>query len=69
MIVCSCKATSDRDIKRAIKDGARTLDQVAKKCGAGGGCGACHEFICDMLESKKSHCSSCDCKFAKEQAA
>lgn len=74
MIVCSCKAKSDRDINAVIDSGARTVDQVADRCGAGSGCGACRRYICKMLERKQAHCTSCECQsrpqqLGREQAA
>ena len=50
MIVCSCKAVTDRAIRRAAASGARTPSQVARECGAGGGCGGCAETIRTILE-------------------
>ncbi len=45
MIVCLCKAVTDRDVARAIDGGARTVDEVTRCTGAGTGCGACREAI------------------------
>lgn len=36
--VCICKAISRAKIKDAIRDGARTMDEVKKATGAGTGC-------------------------------
>jgi bacterioferritin-associated ferredoxin len=49
VIVCLCHAASDRDIQSAIDDGARSIDDVGERCGAGTGCGACRESIGEML--------------------
>ena len=40
MLVCLCHPASDRDIDAVIEDGARTVQDVGRKCGAGTGCGA-----------------------------
>ena len=45
MLVCLCKAVSDRDVAQAIADGARSVDDVARCTGAGTGCGACRESL------------------------
>ena len=49
MIVCHCKAATDRDIHCAVECGAKTVAEVGAACGAGTGCGACVEYIGDML--------------------
>ncbi len=45
MLVCLCKAVSDRDVARAIAGGARSVAEVARCTGAGTACGACREAI------------------------
>jgi bacterioferritin-associated ferredoxin len=49
MLVCHCRAVSDREVRAAIDDGARTLGQVARRCGAGGACGGCRFALRDLL--------------------
>ena len=49
MIVCLCKGVSERHVQTAIRDGARTRKQVTRACQAGGGCGACHGSIRQLL--------------------
>lgn len=56
MIVCSCRRVSDSKIRQTIEAGATTLEQVGAACGAGTGCGACHESICEMLEEQRQDC-------------
>ncbi len=41
MIVCHCEVVTDRDVTRAINDGARTIPQICAATGAGRGCGGC----------------------------
>jgi bacterioferritin-associated ferredoxin len=41
MIVCSCRAVSDRTIGAAMAAGATCVDSITAKCGAGGRCGGC----------------------------
>jgi len=55
--VCLCKVASDRDVKAAIDEGARTVDQVGEACGAGTGCGACRPMIHEMLEAAGRSCT------------
>lgn len=62
MLVCLCHPASDRDIDAVIDDGARTVAEIGRKCGAGTGCGACVEELRDRLHAKGAH-SACsrDC--------
>jgi bacterioferritin-associated ferredoxin len=41
VIVCLCHPTSDRDVDAIIDEGARTVEDIGRRCGAGTGCGAC----------------------------
>jgi len=48
MIVCNCRAASDRDVKQAIEAGARCLSEL-ERCGIGGDCGSCADMLRDMI--------------------
>jgi bacterioferritin-associated ferredoxin len=52
MIVCLCHPTSEREVDAIIDDGARTVEEVGRRCGAGTGCGACVGEIRDRLMTK-----------------
>ena len=41
MIVCVCKAVSDRQIKVAVKNGASSVRDLARGLGVGTCCGKC----------------------------
>ena len=41
MIVCHCRVVSDREVMRAVDEGARSLADVCRDTGAGRDCGAC----------------------------
>ncbi|MGE3288386.1 MAG: bacterioferritin-associated ferredoxin [Pseudonocardia sp.] len=45
MYACICAAVTDVELRTCIRAGARTLDDVTDVCGAGGGCGTCHDRI------------------------
>lgn len=49
MLVCHCRAVSDREIRRAIRAGALTLRDVGRACGAASGCGGCAETVLEIL--------------------
>jgi bacterioferritin-associated ferredoxin len=41
MIVCVCKAVSERHIRQAVDGGALTLAQLTRELGLGSCCGKC----------------------------
>ena len=49
MIVCHCKGLNDRDIGKAAREGAVTVDDVATFCSAGSDCGGCRPVIEEIL--------------------
>lgn len=61
MIVCFCHPTSDRDVDAIIDEGARTLEEIGERCGAGTGCGTCHEELRDRLLAKGANSCPRDC--------
>ena len=55
-ILCHCKQVTYKDIRIAMVNGARTLDDIKEMTGAGTGCGRCTEEIERILKSV------CKCK-------
>ena len=50
MIVCHCKAVSDRAVRQAVTQGvAYDLEAVAAGCGAGVRCGGCLPALAQLL--------------------
>ncbi|MBE7453011.1 MAG: (2Fe-2S)-binding protein [Kofleriaceae bacterium] len=49
MIVCLCHAVRDRELDAAIAEGADSVEDVGRECGAGTGCGACIPEIEERL--------------------
>ena len=45
MYVCICHAVPDTEIRSCITRGARSIEEVGDACGAGTGCGSCHDHI------------------------
>jgi len=52
MFVCICCQVREREVRDAIRLGARDEDAVGDACGAGTGCGSCRERICDLLREE-----------------
>lgn len=48
MIVCVCRGKSDRDVQKAIDNGATTIRDL-QRCGIGTECGSCHNSLRMML--------------------
>lgn len=55
-IICKCKNVSYIDIRKAMINGARTVDEIKEITGAGTGCGGCIPEIESILASV------CGCK-------
>jgi len=49
VIVCHCFRVSDRQVRRAVADGACDLAAVSRACGAGAGCGGCRPEVADIV--------------------
>ena len=52
MIICHCNATTDREIRRAVRNGASSLREVSRACGAASGCGGCAESVLEIISSE-----------------
>lgn len=52
MLVCHCHNKTDRDISRAVTEGAKSCADIASRCDAGNGCGGCLKTINSMLRSR-----------------
>jgi len=54
MIVCHCKAVTDRTIRQAVREGAGSFREVALQCNAGRDCGGCRPAVVDVIEAETS---------------
>ena len=45
MYVCICEGVTEDQVRTAVRGGARTIEDVGDACGAGTGCGSCHDQI------------------------
>jgi len=50
LIVCSCHAVSDREIRRLARAGAASTRAIAEACGAGSCCGGCRMSVAAILD-------------------
>ena len=51
MIVCQCKGVTERQIRRAVRDGATGRDEVILACFAGSSCGGCVPMIDSIIKA------------------
>lgn len=51
MIVCHCRAVSDRQVTAAIDHGAAHVEGITAACGAGSDCGGCHPRLEHLLHT------------------
>jgi bacterioferritin-associated ferredoxin len=64
MVLCICKAVTDRELDAVIHAGARSVAEVESRTGAGTDCGCCREEIEERLRSGAQgpcggSCASC----------
>lgn len=53
MIVCVCANVTERQLEAVIRDGATTMKEVARRCGAGAGCGTCRAHVRECLRQAR----------------
>ena len=54
MIVCVCKAVSEKHLQAAIDKGAVSLGQIVQELGVGTCCGSCVPFVEEKLAACRS---------------
>ncbi len=59
MIVCSCRAVSDRELRDAAQTGLSPAEIVART-GAGTDCGCCRDEVADILSRAAGPCRGAD---------
>jgi bacterioferritin-associated ferredoxin len=55
MYVCICKNVTEKDIKRAVRDGAYSVSCLQSKLGVATGCGECRAVANEILENSVTH--------------
>jgi bacterioferritin-associated ferredoxin len=49
MYVCVCHAVTENEVDAEVALGARSVADIGERCGAGTGCGMCHEKLRALL--------------------
>jgi NAD(P)H-nitrite reductase large subunit len=52
VIVCHCRAVSDRAIRASIREGAITIDDLRETTGASDCCGGCEPLVTEILDQE-----------------
>lgn len=55
MYVCVCKAVTDRQVRQAVREGARTLKDLRRDLGIMGECGLCAGCARQCLKDAVQH--------------
>jgi bacterioferritin-associated ferredoxin len=50
MVVCACQGVNEYAVHAAIADGAASVSDIRRACGAGGDCGACHSMLAELVD-------------------
>ncbi len=59
MLICHCNGVSDRTIRRVVREGARSVREVGRACGAGTCCQGCSEVIGEIIHTEqRQHAST-----------
>ena len=69
MVLCICQAVSDKEVEAAIRAGARSLDDIGERCGAGTDCGCCREAIEERLATDVERPCAGGCRDCPRTAA
>jgi len=54
MIICSCEGISEKEIRRAARCGADSVEKLGRLCGAGTGCDGCHRDLQTIINQEKA---------------
>ena len=54
MIVCLCANVSERELAAIVADGATTVKEIGRRCGAGTGCGACKPLLRECVKRARA---------------
>jgi NAD(P)H-nitrite reductase large subunit len=55
VIVCHCRAVSDRTLRASIREGATTVDALREVTGASDCCGGCEPLVSEILGQELGH--------------
>ncbi len=50
MYVCVCNGITEKQVKKAIRNGAESVQDLAESLGLATGCGSCSSFANELIE-------------------
>ena len=50
MLVCHCNGVSDKTVRRVVREGAQSISEVGRACGAGTCCQGCGPTISRIID-------------------
>jgi len=53
MLVCLCHPLSSGELEQLVEDGADSVEEIGRRCGAGTGCGACVEELAEAIVEQR----------------
>ena len=59
MYLCICKGVTLKTVREVIATGASSVDEVERRCEAGGDCGSCRESIADLIDDHAASGRAC----------
>ena len=60
MLICHCNGVSDRTIRRVVREGANSVREVGRACGAGTCCQGCTEVIGEIINAEQRRHASAE---------
>ncbi|HLT27437.1 MAG TPA: (2Fe-2S)-binding protein [Zeimonas sp.] len=54
MIVCVCRAVSDRQIRSSLRDGVGTMQQLRSELGVASCCGKCGPRVRELIDEHRA---------------
>ena len=61
MYVCLCMGVSDREIKKLVREGSRSVEEIMTCTGAGTRCGSCVGEIACMVTGSPDKAGPANC--------
>jgi len=58
MYVCICNGITDKQIRRAARNGASSLNELSGELGVAAGCGSCARMAEDILSEERTRIST-----------
>lgn len=59
MIICHCKATTDKQVRACVRQGATSVGAVSRACGAASACGGCARAVREIVRAERRSASGC----------